>query len=71
MVINMELMKSKSFFFKQMFIAMICCISLVSYAQYNTKYGDEKYEPRLGQSGKDVIWLPTSTDLVTQMVRTA
>ena len=71
MVINMELMKSKSFFFKQMFIAMICCISLVSYAQYNTKYGDEKYEPRLGQSGKDVIWLPTSTDLVTQMLRTA
>jgi len=67
----MELMNFKMIFLKQVFVAIICCLSLNSYAQYNTKYGDERYEPRLGQSGKDVIWLPTSTDLVTQMLRTA
>jgi SAM-dependent methyltransferase len=40
-------------------------------SQYSSKLGDEKYEPRMGQSGKDVIWIPTPTDLVTQMLRTA
>jgi SAM-dependent methyltransferase len=64
-------MNIKNFFLKNIFIVMIGCLSLGSHAQYNTKYGDERYEPRLGQSGKDVIWLPTSTDLVTQMLRTA
>ena len=64
-------MNIKNFFFKNIFIVMIACLSLSSHAQYNTKYGDERYEPRLGQSGKDVIWLPTSTDLVTLMLRTA
>jgi len=67
----MNLMNCKMMFLKHMWIAIVCCLSLNSHAQYNTKYGDEKYEPRLGQSGKDVIWLPTSTDLVTQMLRTA
>jgi SAM-dependent methyltransferase len=67
----MELMNFKMIFLKQVFVAIICCLSLNSHAQYNTKYGDERYEPRLGQSGKDVIWLPTSTDLVTQMLRIA
>jgi len=67
----MKLIHVKTIFLKHMFIAIICCLSLNSHAQYNTKYGDEKYEPRLGQSGKDVIWLPTSTDLVTQMLRIA
>jgi SAM-dependent methyltransferase len=71
MVIKMKLIHVKTIFLKHMFIAIICCLSLNSHAQYNTKYGDEKYEPRLGQSGKDVIWLPTSTDLVTQMLRIA
>jgi len=55
-------------------ILLILFFSLCSFlvhAQYPSKFGDEKYEPRLGQSGKDVIWLPTSTDLVTLMLRTA
>jgi len=64
-------MNCRMSFLKYMCITIVCCLSLNSHAQYNTKYGDEKYEPRLGQSGKDVIWLPTSTDLVTQMLRTA
>jgi len=70
-LIGIALMNIKNFFFKNIFIVMIACLSLSSHAQYNTKYGDERYEPRLGQSGKDVIWLPTSTDLVTLMLRTA
>ena len=64
-------MNCRMSFLKYMYIAIVCCLSLNSHAQYNTKYGDERYEPRLGQSGKDVIWLPTSSDLVTQMLRTA
>jgi len=68
---RVKLMNHKTLFVKQVLIALFCCISLGSHAQYNTKYGDERYEPRLGQSGKDVIWLPTSTDLVTLMLRTA
>ncbi len=67
----MKLTNYKTVFFKYVIVAIISCNSMVSYAQYNTKHGDEKYEPRLGQSGKDVIWLPTSSDLVTQMLRTA
>ncbi len=30
--------------------------------------GDEKYEPRVGQSGKDVVWVPTAQALVDRML---
>jgi SAM-dependent methyltransferase len=46
--------------------------SLQVVAQSNPrKFGDEQYEPKLGQSGKDVIWHPTGSDLVTQMLNVA
>lgn len=51
---------------------ILCLFSLQVFAQSDArKLGDEKYEPRLGQSGKDVIWLPTNTDLVMQMLNVA
>ena len=31
----------------------------------------EAYQPKLGQPGKDVMWLPTRDDLVTRMLETA
>ena len=53
-------------------LVVLCLFSLQAFAQSNPrKFGDEKYEPKLGQSGKDVIWHPTSTDLVTQMLNVA
>jgi len=35
------------------------------------QYGDEKYQPSVGQHGKDVIWVPTPEDLVVRMLETA
>ena len=57
---------------KKMTFVFLCIFSLQVFGQFRTtKLGDEQYEPRLGQSGKDVIWLPTHDDLVTQMLRVA
>ena len=33
--------------------------------------GDDQYKPRIGQDGKDVVWVPTSNALVTVMLQTA
>jgi SAM-dependent methyltransferase len=33
--------------------------------------GDDQYKPRIGQDGKDVVWVPTSNALVTIMLQTA
>jgi len=33
--------------------------------------GDEVFQPRVGQEGKDVIWVPTDDDLVRAMLETA
>jgi hypothetical protein len=35
------------------------------------EYGDEIYRPDMGQSGKDVIWIPTPDGLVTKMLQAA
>jgi SAM-dependent methyltransferase len=37
----------------------------------STKLGDEKYEPRVGQSGKDVIWVPTNDAVADAMLKAA
>jgi hypothetical protein len=36
-----------------------------------SQHGDEQYQPRVGQQGKDVIWVPTPDDLVVKMLETA
>ncbi|WP_216237065.1 methyltransferase domain-containing protein [Polynucleobacter sp. 73C-SIWE] len=33
--------------------------------------GDDKYQPRVGQEGKDVVWVPTTNELLAIMLRTA
>lgn len=33
--------------------------------------GDDSYRPRFGQSGKDVVWIPTPDALVTRMLQAA
>ena len=43
--------------------------TLSAFAQ--TVGGDDKYQPRLGQEGKDVIWMPTGGELITLMLKTA
>lgn len=46
-------------------------LTLNTFAQMPNAGGDDKYQPQLGQSGKDVIWMPTGGDLVTKMLMTA
>ena len=53
-------------------LAAICCS--VSFSALADKPGakiDPSYKPSPGQPGKDVIWLPTGSELVTQMLKTA
>ena len=33
--------------------------------------GDDKYQPQVGQSGKDVVWVPTNNELVNRMLEVA
>ena len=40
-------------------------------AQTKPEYGDEVYQPTVGQAGKDVIWVPTPDALVTKMLQMA
>ena len=40
-------------------------------AQNYAEGGDDKYNPRIGQEGKDVVWVPTSNELLAIMLRTA
>lgn len=51
-------------------LALLLCGS-ATLAQDFPKYGDEVYEPRLRQDGKDVMWLPTPDGMVTRMLEMA
>lgn len=39
--------------------------------QGNEKQGDDKFQPEVGQAGKDVIWVPTPDSLVKAMLTVA
>jgi len=45
--------------------------ALNTLAQSYVEGGDDKYKPRVGQEGKDVVWVPTSNELLATMLRTA
>ncbi len=54
------------------FLAVLCCsISLTALADKSSVKIDSSYTPSPGQAGKDVIWLPTGTELVSLMLKTA
>ena len=42
-----------------------------AHSQSSYDFGDDKYRPNMGQSGKDVIWIPTGNELVTKMLKIA
>ena len=50
-------------------LSMIFAVS--ASAQSMTEGGDDKYKPSIGQEGKDVIWVPTGDELVTNMLKIA
>jgi SAM-dependent methyltransferase len=50
-------------------LAVLVCGSAFGQNAYDL--GDQKYQPSLGQSGKDVIWIPTGNELVNKMLTIA
>jgi len=53
---------------------LLCATLSTAYAQTTAPtpaYGDETYRPRPGQSGKNVVWIPTPDALVTKMLQAA
>jgi hypothetical protein len=53
------------------FLVVALLAAGVALAQEFPKYGDEIYQPRLRQPGKDVMWLPTPEAMVTRMLQAA
>jgi SAM-dependent methyltransferase len=45
--------------------------ALNTYAQSVLEGGDDQYKPQVGQEGKDVIWVPTTNELLAIMLKTA
>ena len=58
-------------FFKVWFTILSALLALNTFAQSYLEGGDDKYKPRVGQDGKDVVWVPTSNELLTIMLQTA
>jgi len=50
---------------------LIAALSPLLAAQTSPQLGDEIYRPSVGQSGKDVVWVPTPDTLVTRMLQAA
>jgi len=58
-------------YFKVCFIILSALFTLNTFAQGILEGGDDKYQPRVGQDGKDVVWVPTTNELLAIMLRTA
>ena len=56
----------------RLFAALLAAILATAVAaQTKPEHGDDKYQPSVGQPGKDVIWVPTPDTLVTRMLTAA
>jgi len=60
--------------FSRLLLSLVAAVTLglgpvAVWAQ--AKGGDNIYQPQVGQSGKDVVWVPTGDELVTKMLQTA
>ena len=58
-------------YFKVWLIIFSTFFTLNTFAQSISDGGDDKYAPRVGQEGKDVVWVPTTNELLTIMLQTA
>ena len=52
-------------------LVALCAGAPFAAAQDFPRYGDDVYEPKLRQPGKDVMWLPTSDAMVLRMLNAA
>jgi SAM-dependent methyltransferase len=51
--------------------ALLVLLALASFNALAQQTPPQDYEPKVGQSGKDVIWVPTPDDVVERMLRMA
>ena len=58
-------------YFKVWFTIFSIFYALNTFAQGVLDGGDDQYKPRVGQEGKDVVWVPTTNELLTIMLKTA
>jgi hypothetical protein len=56
---------------KKLIFLLTLFVSGNAFCQAYFDVGDQKYQPSMGQSGKDVIWIPTGNELVTKMLKIA
>lgn len=49
-------------------LAMLLLLSLAPFAMAQPQTKTESFEPEVGQPGKDVVWVPTSQNLVEKML---
>jgi len=52
-------------------VLLLASVAACAGAQDFPRYGDDAYQPRLRQPGKDVMWLPTPDAMVTRMLEAA
>jgi Methyltransferase domain len=58
----------KAFFPRRYSSLTLCLVLLTACALAGAQSATEEYEPRVGQEGKDVIWVPTPQALVDKML---
>ena len=58
-------------YLKVWFTIFSAFFALNTFAQSILDSGDDKYTPRVGQEGKDVVWVPTTNELLAIMLKTA
>lgn len=56
---------------KCLLVTLCCSLSLTTMADPSSVKVNDSYTPSFGQPGKDVIWIPTGTELVSLMLKTA
>jgi SAM-dependent methyltransferase len=56
---------------KQWRLFFLVCALFCSAGSYAQTLGDDKYQPFIGQSGKDVVWVPSPDQLIDKMLKTA
>ena len=62
-------MKSSSFVKRSLSVLLFYSVTIALCGQEKTQ--NSEFVPRVGQAGKDVIWVPTPTDLVNKMLEVA
>ena len=62
-------MKSSRLVKRSLALLMFCSVTILLPAQEKTQ--NSEFVPRVGQAGKDVIWVPTPSDLVNKMLEIA